>query len=141
MDTFDVFYHYDSANVNLGDDRRLSISVPAEGYYQVSLANLYVQFDPSYTPSPATGYLVLDTCDTVNQGICIISRRSEKGRIGEVPFPLSNPEQPRPSSPIYNIMRLSPGESVGVSYYDDNYQRVKTGVLRIVVTIHFVAKK
>ena len=141
MDSFDVFYHYDSANVNLGDERRVTISVPVEGVYQVSLANIYVQFDPAYVPPVSTAYLVLDTNETVNSGICIVSREKDKRKVGEVPFPLSNPDQARPGTSVYNFVRLSPGETIGVSYYDDSYQRVKAQILRIVVTIHLQTKK
>lgn len=140
MDSFDVFYHYDSANPNLADEKRLAVSVPAEGVYQVSLANIYVQFDPVYAPPVSTAYLVLDTNENVNSGICIVSREKDKRKVGEVPFPLSNPDQSRPGTSIYNFVRLSPGETIGVSYYDDNYQKVKT-ILRIVVTIHLQTKK
>lgn len=140
-ETYDGFYHYDSANPNLLDDKRMAIMVPVEGYYQVSLSNLYIQFDPSYVPPISTAYLVLDPSETINNGICVVGRKGEKGKIGQVPFPLSNPNDARPGVSVYNFMKLVPGETIGISYYDDSYQKVKAGILRIIVTIHLQTKK
>lgn len=140
MSSFDVFYHYDSANPNLSDDKRLALAVPEEGSYQISVANIYVKFDAAYTPPVSTAYLVLDTNENPNRGICVVGRRGEKGKISEINFPLSNPDQSRPSSSVYNFVRLSPGETIGVSYYDDNYQKIKT-VERLIVTLHLQSKK
>jgi hypothetical protein len=134
----DVFYHYDSANPNL-DGGRLSLALP-NGTYHVSLANVYVQHDPTYSPSSATGYLVLDSSETINRGICVVSREGDKRKRGEVAFPLNNPDQARPSTSIYNPMVLTLDETLGVSYYDDSFKQVKS-VLRLVVTIHLVKQK
>jgi hypothetical protein len=134
----DVFYQYDSANPNL-DSKRLSLAVPA-GTYHASLANIYVQHDPNYTPPASTAYLVLDASDTINRGICIVSLEGDKRKRGEVVFPLNNPDQPRPSTAVYNPMVLTPDETLGVSYYDDSFKPVKS-VLRIVVTVHLVKQK
>ena len=136
---FDAFFHYDSANPNL-DQGRLTLQVPTDGNYHVTLSNIYVQHDPNYVPSPATAFIVLDSSDNVNRGICAVGRQGTKGKRGEVAFPLNNPDQPRPSTTVYNYMKLSPDETLGVAYYDDTFQPVKT-VVRLVMTIHLVKQK
>jgi hypothetical protein len=133
--TFDAFFQFDMQSSALTDEGAIPISVPADGFYYISLSNINLQFTAGYTPNTMAAYLVIDKTESRNSGNV---NASFDNQLAKVLFPLDAPESTRPNSRTYHRIQLLTTDKIRISYYDRSFTLQPLQDLSL--TIHISSK-
>lgn len=129
---FEVFVSYDFNSDDLNDDKSLDIFVPEQDWYWVSLKHVAIEFPNGFVPDAFVGYIGISNMqENITGKTFMVGYGCPKGK---VLFPLLNPDNARPSSRIYNKIRLRPDDTMKICYYDKDMVAITPA--KLVVTIH-----